>query len=230
VNPEPSYSVSVQTGPVAPVTLPPPIVAAAGGAGAGSAGQTGGAAAAGGSKVAGGPTFLQTGGRVESVVYLIDRSLSMGLNGGLEAAKREVLASLRQLPASARFQVLFYDTFVTPLSVHGSSGLLPATPDNVAQAARQIEAVCAGGATDHRQALREALALAPQPQVVFLVTDADDLTAEDARRVTQMNHGVSVIHAVELTATARPRREGAFAALAQANGGSYRTVHIQPGS
>src|SRR5919198_794363 len=50
-------------------------------------------------------TFFQIATEGKAIVYVIDRSASMGCNGFLAAAKRELLASLERLPSTARFQV-----------------------------------------------------------------------------------------------------------------------------
>ena len=51
----------------------------------------------------------------------------MGLNGGLAAARRELLASLARLPADCRFQVILYNRFAEPLPLGGGGALVPAT-------------------------------------------------------------------------------------------------------
>src|SRR5438128_1840267 len=59
-----------------------------------------------------GRVFFGVSVQARSVVFLIDRSISMGLNDGLDAAKRELLANLARLPATTRFQVYFYNNDV----------------------------------------------------------------------------------------------------------------------
>ncbi len=162
-----------------------------------------------------------------SVVYVIDRSLSMGLNGGLAAAKREVLASLEQLPPDSHFQLIFYNRDAELLRLEGRAGLLPVNPSTRASAARFLEALRASGSTDHLEALRRALAL--QPDVLFLVTDADDLTAEQVRVVTNWNQDRTAIHAIELSSREAGPSESPLAQLARGNRGSYRLVPLAAG-
>jgi Ca-activated chloride channel family protein len=233
--PAPAASAEPEPAPereiLSPVTLPaepvavdpgaasaePPPPAAEPGAGPAPAAPGAGGSAAGGRT---GPTFF--GGTAEggSVVYVIDRSASMGLGDGLSAAKRELLASLRQLPASARFQVIFYSREAEALGVDGRTDLLPATAENVDAAARFLERLRAGGSTDHLPALRKALAL--QPDVIFLVTDAADLSPEQVRAVTQWNGGRTAIHAIDLGGRAGG---SPLEALALGNRGTYRAVN-----
>ena len=59
------------------------------------------------------------------------------------------------------------------------------------------------------QALRLALSLAPE--VVYLLTDADDLSDADRALVTHLNRGRAVIHTIELNTSNRDRTDRARA-------------------
>lgn len=150
------------------------------------------------------------------VVFVIDRSLSMGPSRALAAARAELLSALRALPPGAKFQVIFYNRTGEPLTVDGASGLLPADPTTLGHVAGLVAAVRPEGGTDHAKALRRGLAF--RPDVLFLVTDADDLTAEQVRAITRFNGGGAVVHAVDVG----PRRAAAMLEeLARANRGRY---------
>jgi hypothetical protein len=156
-----------------------------------------------------------------SVVYVLDRSVSMGVNNKLDLACRELLTSLRRLPPSARFQVIAYNTSAEPLVIDGRIDLLPVEPailDEVASTLRKLVAV---GGTDHIKALRRGLAL--HPDVLFFVTDADDLPAAQIDFVSRCNHGTA-IHAIELSRRRNARPDGPLAQLARGNGGTYRRI------
>jgi hypothetical protein len=170
----------------------------------------------------GGGGFFAAADRARAVVYAIDRSISMGLRGSLDDAKRELLDSLERLPPDARFQVLLYNREARPLTVAGRSGLLPAGEAVRRAVAEAVSEVRAEGSTNHVAALREALALAPE--LLYLVTDADDLTLAEVREITRINRGRVVIHTVDLGVGHRPASEGALRALAAANRGTYRAV------
>jgi hypothetical protein len=161
--------------------------------------------------------------KAASVVYVIDRSVSMGVGNKLEAACRELLVSLRHLPAGTRFQIIAYNNAAEPLFIEGRNDLLPADPAIIEQAARAVERLTASGPTDHVRALRRALAL--HPDVLFFLTDADDLPAEQIDFLTLCNRGTA-IHAIELTRGRQPRSDGMLARLARANRGSFRRVPI----
>jgi len=157
---------------------------------------------------------MPTAGR--SVVFVIDRSASMGLAGRLERAVRETSACLRQLPSGVRFAVIAYDRSAEPLHFQGLTAAEPAAVEaTVADLAR----LAAQGGTDHRRALRAALALGPE--VIYFLTDEDELTAADVAAVTDANRGRSVIHAVCLSA---PGSRTALADLARRNRGTFRSA------
>jgi hypothetical protein len=169
-----------------------------------------------------GTTFFQVAAEGAAVVYVIDCSASMGLNGGLSAARRELLASLGRLPGSARFQVIAYNRTAYPLRIAGRSDLVPAADENVRETAEFLARLRASGSTNHVEALRRALELGPD--VIFLVTDADDLSPEQVRRVTQWNAGRAAIHAIELGGRDDSAPGGPLETLARSNRGTYRFV------
>lgn len=186
---------------------------------------TQGPAGSGPSTASGGPagvaSFFGVPARGQSVVYAIDRSVSMGLTGALETARRELLACLDRLPSTARFQVVCYNRRAEPLTLGGQTGLAAATTENKQQAAAFLESLRAEGSTNHLPALQQALAL--EPDEIFLVTDADDLTPEQVRDVTRQNRRATVIHTIDLSR--QPRREdGPLCRLARANRGTYRPL------
>jgi hypothetical protein len=161
----------------------------------------------------------------QTLVYVIDRSSSMGLHGALAAAREEVLASLEQLPPTARFQVIVYNRTAEPLLASQPELMVP-SPENKQRVALQLSTLRAEGGTDHLPALRRALAL--HPDVVFFVTDADDLTAQHLRAVAQLNPGRrTVIHAIELNLRNRNRPDMPMHALALDNRGTYQAVDLQ---
>lgn len=153
---------------------------------------------------------------VRSVVYVIDRSASMGANGRLARARREVVASLRRLPPTARFQVVAYNRAAEPLP---PGELLPATPDAIAAAERALDALEAEGGDYHARALCRALAFAPD--LIYFLTDADDLKPAEVAMVTRLNGQRVAIHAVCLSAA---RADGMMDRLARENRGQFQAL------
>jgi hypothetical protein len=149
----------------------------------------------------------------------------MGLAGRLATAQRELARSLRQLPATARFQVIVYNS-TARLLVPAPSGLVPATPANLQRALEALAHLSAEGGTRPEQALPLALAL--RPTVIYFLTDADNLSDETLHFLIQHNYARSIIHAIELTNIPSRQQDRPLARLARSTGGTYRVVAVAP--
>jgi hypothetical protein len=207
--------------PVAePLVLPPP--SSVGGRGTGSASREDGN---GGSGPSG---FLRADGAVRSVVYVIDCSMSMG--GPDERchkfalARRELLDSLRRVPEGTHFQVIPYNHQAEPLRIDGQIGFVSRSDGNLQATADALEKRKPAGWTDHGQALRRGLTL--RPEILFFVTDGDDLKLAQERDATAFNKGRTVIHVVELSWRPSPP-DCPLRALARNNRGTYRHVPVR---
>jgi von Willebrand factor type A domain len=163
-------------------------------------------------------TFFQITTAAKSVVYVIDRSASMGLQNSFARAKQELLGSIELLAADTRFQILAYNRSALPLPIAGHSDL--------ARAAELVRNLQAEGGTDHLAALKRALTL--NPDVIFFVTDADELKPVQIATITQLNHGRTVIHAIELSSRTHDDPDTPLQLLARANHGAYRLVAVEP--
>jgi hypothetical protein len=168
--------------------------------------------------------FFAIGTQARRVVYVIDRSASMGPGGLLAAAVGELCASLERLPTATRFQIVVYHD-QPELLLAGRAELVAASLDNTARAARLLKELRAEGGTNHLQALRLALSLAPE--VVYLLTDADDLSDADRSAVTRINRGRAVIHTIELNLANRNRADMPLQVLARENRGRYLAVDLR---
>ena len=90
-----------------------------------------------------------------SFAYVIDCSGSMATRNSLEVAKREMLASINQLPPDAQFAVIFYNLNARMLSdPQGKRGSMAATAPNKARVQTQMATIAPDGGTDHMTALR----------------------------------------------------------------------------
>lgn len=164
--------------------------------------------------------FFNVPAKGETVVYVLDCSASMGLQGRLARAVAEVQRSISELPPTARFQVVSYAKASELLRINGRSGLLKAEPITIKAASDQLARLRAEGSTDHLRAMRAALAL--NPAVIFLLTDEDDLALADVTTLTRWNQSRSIIHTfclVEPTGSSSPLRQ-----LAQSNRGVFHVV------
>jgi hypothetical protein len=116
----------------------------------------------------------------QTVVYVLDGSGSMGAAGKFDAARAALVATLRQQPAAVRFQVIVYAGGAVPLLASDRRGL-PATAANIKLAEEKLAALEARGRSNHLEAIREALAFGPD--VILILTDADDLAPAPLRRL-----------------------------------------------
>jgi hypothetical protein len=155
-------------------------------------------------------------------VYVIDRSGSMTHRDRIGAAKRELLASLAKLPPDAQFQVIFYNTDPMLILESTPPKLHFATDHNKLRASRGIEALISEGGTEHLRALQLALTL--QSDVVFFLTDADDLRPQDVATATELNKDGAKIHTIEFGLGAAVDQQNQLRELANQNGGSYRYI------
>ncbi len=173
-------------------------------------------------------SFFQIPVYGRNIVYVVDASASMGKNGALALACRELEESLQKLPPNARFQVIVYTTVARTLLPRRPDWLEPT--DNmfaeVANALRALARQTPEGGTDHTPALRKAFLLGPD--VVFFLTDADDLMPEHVSLVRELNKGRAVINTVELTTRHRGRLDMPLQVLAREHRGVYRAVDLQP--
>jgi hypothetical protein len=164
------------------------------------------------------PSILAAPAEARRVAYVLDRSISMGTNNALTRATAELLASLRGLPAQARFQVIVYNGHADHLL---PAGWLAPDAATLANVEHRLGELTATGRTDHARALRQALV--QRPDVLFWVTDADELTEVGIAEVTRLNAGRTRLYVVELAA-GRADGQGLLARLAKANGGGHRRV------
>lgn len=165
-----------------------------------------------------GARFFGVTTTADSVVFVIDRSASMGMENRLGRAIAEVTASLFRLPPTATFQVVTYAR--NPAIVNRATSLIAVNDDSIAAARTALSGLRAEGGTDHVRALKTALLMAPQ--VIYFLTDEDDLSMADVKAITDYNRGRTCIHAiclVEPKSANSPMNE-----LARRNRGQFRVA------
>jgi hypothetical protein len=153
----------------------------------------------------------------QTVVYLLDRSSSMGVDGLLARAVATLKASLDQLGPDVRFQIVAYNSGTTSLA----SEPVPAIPANAERAAAWLQDLIAEGASDHKAGFHEALRC--RPDLVVLLTDADDLEWRDVRAINAMLRTPVVIWAAVFGGP-RPAADSPLAGLVNRTGGSVQYV------
>ena len=197
--------------------LPGPGTGGGGGYGGGSDGGRG-------PGVGPGTEFFGAREHGDSFAYVIDCSGSMFDNGALDAAKRELLASLGRLPPDAKFGVIFYNLEATVFAdPSGHPGLMAATLEAKARVRTRLREVESIGGTNHMVALRAALAL--RPEVIFFLTDADMMVPSDVERIVAAA-GSTRIQAIEFGVGPDVDESAPLRRLATATGGSYRYIDV----
>jgi hypothetical protein len=168
-------------------------------------------------------------GRGTRFVYVFDRSASMSVNSNtpLNAAKRELIASLQSLDSVHQFQIVFYNHQPSVMNLFGGQrpGLVFADDRGKKLAADYVGGVLAHGNTDHMPALR--LALQMRPDVIFFLTDADppELTRSDFEAIRRLNRG-TVINAIEFGVGPASARHNFLKQLAAEHDGQYGYVDV----
>lgn len=208
--------------------LPGPQTAGQGvipGSGSGGGGGSGGGSGGGvGRGVGPGTQFFGARDHAHSFAYVIDCSGSMATRDSLGIAKRELLASLNQLPPDAEFAVVFYNLLAKMLSdPQGHKGLMAATTTNKARIQAQLNTIEPDGGTDHMAALRAALAL--KPEVIFFLTDADLMTNGDVNNILS-EAGTTRIQAVEFGRGVNLGEHTPLRRLANTTGGAYLYIDV----
>lgn len=161
-------------------------------------------------------------------VYVLDRSASMAEPDGrpLAVAKGELLRSIEDLGEVQSLSLVFYNDRVQVFSPPGARGrLVFATDENRRAAARYVGSVRASGGTRHAEALAAAFRF--DPDVVFLLTDADakdDLDAEEVARLERLAGGSRLL-VVQFGDDAR--RSPGLERLADRCGGNYRVLSLE---
>ena len=159
--------------------------------------------------------------------YVLDRSDSMNWYNQrpLRAAKRELIASLESLGKVHRFLIVFYNEEPKVFNPSGQRNKLAfATEQNKRNARKFIQGIVAGGGTDHAVALLEAIKL--QPDVIFLLTDADDPPAAGQLYEIQRSAAETTIHAVEFGLGPQRDPNNFLVRLARGTGGKHVFVDI----
>lgn len=158
-------------------------------------------------------------GRGSRFVYVFDRSLSME-GAPLAAAKRELLASIARLERTHQFQIVFYNEKPRMMQ---PQRMFFADENGIGQAESFVRSITAAGGTDHLQALQ--LALRMQPDVIFLLTDADEppLTAKQLAEIRR-NNGGAAINVIEFKSGPNQDKGAFLRHLADENRGQYKYV------
>lgn len=163
-------------------------------------------------------------------LYVFDRSESMLGYGGapLKRAKAELLESLKSLGPVHQFQIVFYNDSPLPFGGLAAGGprLFKGDDQSKKAAMRFVRDVSAVGGTQHVDALRMALGLAPD--VLFFLTDAD--SSPSAKEIDSLQNSAArigaTVHGIQFGSG--PSRDGGgwIRHLAEGTNGKYRYIDV----
>ena len=161
-------------------------------------------------------------------VYVFDRSYSMGgpAPRPLDAAKAELIASLKSLDKIHQFQIIFYNDHPERFQERRQPNkLFFATDQNKREAERFVRGISALGGTQHEDALLLAIRL--QPDVIFFLTDADKpiLWPGQLAKIKHRAAGIT-INAIEFSFGPPGEADNFLKQLARENGGRHGYVNV----
>ena len=173
--------------------------------------------------------FFGASAKGDRICYVIDRSYSMVENSSMKLAIKELLRSLDNLSPNMYFQVVFYNTEPERLKLKGRD--LAIANDVFRNKAReQIQAMKPKGGTDHGKALRMAVGM--RPDVIFMLTDAEDAEPEMIEEITRLSGGGKsskrrapiTIHVIQFHHDRHRAPDDGIRQLAEKNKGTYRMI------
>jgi hypothetical protein len=167
-------------------------------------------------------------GEGHKFVYVFDRSASMSEPRGLPlaAAKYELVSSLRSLDKTHQFLIIFFNHEEPRVfNPTGQPGRLVFADDVNREAARRfVDRITADGGTRPEAAL--VAAVKTRPDVIFFLTDGQDLDYAMIERITRTNRGGASIHCIEFAAGGGGQNQ-LLIRLASMNGGKHVRVNTQ---
>ncbi|MEM7624845.1 MAG: VWA domain-containing protein [Planctomycetota bacterium] len=161
-------------------------------------------------------SFFGQTGRGSRFVYVIDRSGSMK-GPRFDAARFELIKSIRSLREDELFYVIFYDSRATPMP---AKGLVPADEGNQQQHIAWIRSISVGGGTDPTEAITLALS-GLRPDTIWLLSDGQFNVAV-ADTIRRLNPGGRV--QINTIAFHDRGGEAILKIIADENDGDYRFV------
>jgi hypothetical protein len=175
----------------------------------------------------GGAEFYGIQAAGDRFVYVVDCSSSME-GEKWQAARDELLASLRRLGSGRSFFVILFDG--SAHAMYGladlQKGLVPATEENIVKCAAWMEAHSLGNATSPYAAIRQALTF--QPSALFLLTDGEfnDPTAHFLRQNNVRREKGKRLPEVAVHTIGFHTRKGQslLRRIAKENGGDYQFI------
>ncbi|MDB5340935.1 MAG: von Willebrand factor type [Planctomycetaceae bacterium] len=173
----------------------------------------------------GSTSFFEIGAQGNLFGYVVDCSSSMEEENSIGMARAELIASLEQLEPTQRFQILFYDSELHPMTKDRQQ-TFHATDGHITLARQFIASQQPTSGTIHKPALLAALKLAPD--VIYFLTDGEtpELSERDLWELKRANRKRVQIHVVEFGIGAQLGSLDWLEQLARDHQGSYRYLDV----
>jgi hypothetical protein len=197
---------------------------------AASSRQLGGGATTGLAKRLSGAQFFGSSAEGNTFCFVVDSSGSMRRMGAFEAAKTELMRSIRQLKSNQRYYIFFFSEEVEAMTLQGdvpeSLPVYP-TPENLERTARWVQRVPIRGGRPPNDALDQAIELSPD--AIFLLFDGEtkvDVAAHlrQSNRVVDLLLGEQVKVPIHTLGFYTRQYEASLQKIAEENGGSYQYI------
>jgi hypothetical protein len=189
-------------------------------------------ASAPGKRVVEGAEFFGAKATGNTFIYIVDASPSMRRDRAFDAAKEQIMQSLRSMKPKQRFNILFFGGAVQKLEITPGetlAGPVSATPENIEKAMQWLQNISIQ--TDGRvpvDAVREAMEM--DPDGIFLLFDGDTKLDNWVHSVTELNRSDGFlsdgapavpIHVIHFF---REEFQRTMQLLAMENRGTYRFI------
>lgn len=156
----------------------------------------------------------------QKIVILIDGSLSMGLHDAFAEARDEALRRLLHMPVGTLFQVVVFNRTRKALAGSGQDYLVPLEAGVFRVVRQRLQEMNPQGSADPMGAMRQALAW--KPDRILLMTDSDDLSANDIRQLSAWNAAKTSIDVLDFSWNGQKSDSNPLRILAQMNRGSFQ--------
>jgi len=159
------------------------------------------------------------GGEGTKFMYVFDRSSSM-TGHKLQEVKKELLKSFSVLNNNHKFNIIFYNTHFEVWKP--GEQLITANSSAKKEAEKFVQTMTASGGTSHLPPLLEAIKY--KPEVVFFLTDGQDLTQVHLEEICQKS-GDICINVIQYD-DGHDGRSEILRQLAYKNRGQYKYINV----
>ncbi len=169
----------------------------------------------------GGTSFFGVSSKGRFFMYIVDTSGSMGSGNRISILVDNLKSSLSALPEHTSFYIFAYNDITIPM--FGSSKWKLANRDNILRADRWIDTdIESGGGTEPLPAFQRAFKFQPRPDIIYFMTDAQDLEGLP-EAVVDLNNGARKTK-IHCTAFGVAGSAADMKQIAKDSGGKYRYV------